>query len=189
MWTLKRGEVVESSWEDQASVWVSSSTVGFSPDDSMVALASYGGPYLEIRDAKSGEVMVTIQPHKSGTRAIGFSFDGTKIMTAGRDNILKLWDIRSGKLLSTFNMPSMPTINRILFSPQKNIMFTAHNDGSIIIWEVETWTAIKQFQAHEGWVEVIAQTPDGCALVTGGADKKVKYWDLGNMVIGSQCDS
>jgi WD40 repeat protein len=57
-------------------------------------------------------------------------------------------------------------------------MITAHNDGWITIWDIQTGTKLKQFYAHDGWVETIAVSPDGRGLASGGPDGKVKYWNV-----------
>jgi hypothetical protein len=46
------------------------------------------------------------------------------------------------------------------------------------IWSAETGGILKQFKAHDGWVETIAISSDGRGLASGGPYGKVRYWNL-----------
>ena len=46
------------------------------------------------------------------------------------------------------------------------------------MYDVQGGTLVDSFSGHENWVVSVAVHPDGTAFVTGGADGKVKLWDL-----------
>ena len=150
----------------------------FSPAGTVILIASSNRSALEIRDVESGNILRTLFVHKQGTRASAFSVDGTEIATVGMDNSFKRWHVESGKLLASYDTSDIAGINRVAFSSYRQLIITGHNDGSMIIWSVNTGTILKRFRAHDGWVETIAVSPDGKALASGGPLGKVKYWNL-----------
>ena len=154
----------------------------YSPAGSVVLVASSRSPKLEILEVKSGNIFRTINAHEQGTRASAFSSDGTEIATVGMDNSFKLWNVESGKLLNTYDTSAVFVINRVAFSSYGQLLITGHDDGSMTIWSAETESILKQFKAHDGWVETIAISPDGRGLVSGGPYGKVKYWNLAEIL-------
>jgi WD40 repeat protein len=153
-----------------------------SPAGSVVLVASSLMPKLEIRDVKTGNILRIIIAHEQGTRASAFSSDGTEIATVGMDNSFKLWNVESGKLLNTYDTSAVSVINRVAFSSYRKLLITGHDDGSMTIWSAETGSILKQFKAHDGWVETIAVSPDGQGLASGGPYGKVNYWNLAKIL-------
>ena len=54
---------------------------------------------------------------------------------------------------------------------------TGDADGSVRIWDTQTWTAVLTLQAHEHGVTSVAVSPDGHRLATVGWDGTLKIWD------------
>ncbi len=154
----------------------------FSPTNSMFSIASSKRSNLEIRDIKSGDIIQSLSVHERGVRASSFSSEGSEIATVGMNNGFRLWDVKSGELLETYDTSRISIINHIVFSPDGKLIITGHNDGSMVIWSVETGKVLKHFNAHDGWVETIAVSPNGRSLVSGGSDRKVKFWNLANIL-------
>ncbi|WP_372566551.1 NB-ARC domain-containing protein [Streptomyces aureus] len=50
-------------------------------------------------------------------------------------------------------------------------------DGTLKVWDTETWTCLDTVAAHAGVVTAIAVAADGSWLVTGSADHTAKVWD------------
>ena len=154
----------------------------FSPKGSVVLIASSKRPSLEIRDVASGDLLQTIFIHDQGTRATAFSTDGKRIATVGMDNGLKLWDVKSGKLLNSYDTSVVPVINRVVIASYRNLLITGHANGLISVWHHQTGKILKQFEAHNNWVEAMAVSTNGSGLVSGGPNGKVKYWNLAHIV-------
>jgi WD40 repeat protein len=57
-------------------------------------------------------------------------------------------------------------------------LITGGADKKVKIWDAATGKMLKEVDAHEKAVNVIALSPNGKTLATGGADKKVKLWSL-----------
>ncbi len=51
-------------------------------------------------------------------------------------------------------------------------------NGEILIYDIASSTLIETIKAHTATVWSIHVRPDERGLVSGGADKEVKFWDL-----------
>ena len=73
----------------------------FSPDGKLFVRTSWGFT-LEVREAKSGEILHTLEGHSNEVNGRTFSADGKLIVSASLDSTLKVWDTQTGKPLATF---------------------------------------------------------------------------------------
>ncbi|MEM6528213.1 MAG: hypothetical protein AAF653_07950, partial [Chloroflexota bacterium] len=54
---------------------------------------------------------------------------------------------------------------------------TAARDGTLTLWDVETGTALQQFEGHTERVTSVAITPDGTRIVSGSRDETAIVWN------------
>ena len=50
--------------------------------------------------------------------------------------------------------------------------------GELVLYDIATSTQLSSYKAHSGAVWGINVRPDGRGLVSGSADKDVKFWDF-----------
>jgi WD40 repeat protein len=94
-----------------------------------------GDKSIRLYGVPSGEVVATLKGHPRPTRAIAFSPDGQRIVTAGGSaNTLKLWDPASGEEILTLG-PQPAGLNSVAF----NASGTRIVSGSLE--EVRLWDA------------------------------------------------
>ncbi|MFA6584590.1 MAG: protein kinase, partial [Elusimicrobiaceae bacterium] len=51
-------------------------------------------------------------------------------------------------------------------------------NGSVQVWTTDTFTLVKQFNAHDSFVYSMAFSPDGKTLATAGGDDEIKLWEV-----------
>jgi len=55
------------------------------------------------------------------------------------------------------------------------------NDNAVILFEPATMLARRQFIGHLGAVNSLGESPDGRVLVTGSADRTIRFWSLAGL--------
>jgi hypothetical protein len=66
----------------------------------------------------------------------------------------------------------------LTYLPDGTRFFSAGRDGTIRIWEAETWEEVGMLTGHDDYVYSLAVTPDRRCLVSGSGDSTVRIWDM-----------
>jgi len=67
-------------------------------------------------------------------------------------------------------------ISALSWRDDANVLAAASEDGQVWLWEAESLSLVRKWQAHAGGVESLAFSHDG-HLATVGRDKKAAWWD------------
>lgn len=141
------------------------------------------GLHGSLHDVSSGAQLAAIDGNY-GT----FSPDGRYVFTSnGRDDLL-LYDARTGALLAQLLAPTelshvMTTgDSAVVFSPDGRRFAFSHNDGTISLWDVETFTRLEVLRGHFDWARQMVFSPTGDLLVSAAgianSDGQTFLWDL-----------
>jgi WD40 repeat protein len=66
----------------------------------------------------------------------------------------------------------------LVFSSNNALLAGSSPEGNVVIWDVKSGRALRNFSAHAGAVTAVTFSPDGKLLATGGSDRLTKLWDL-----------
>ena len=72
--------------------------------------------------------------------------------------------------------PYSGDVNTVAFSPDKNLMVMATEDGKAVVWNLATRTPVGQIP-HEKGVKSAVFSPDGVSILTACADGYVRIWN------------
>lgn len=64
-------------------------------------------------------------------------------------------------------------MNCIAFSPNGKYLVSGSKDSAILLWDIETNSAIKNFKGHTKSVNSLAFSPQGNFLVSGSEDSTI----------------
>jgi WD40 repeat protein/serine/threonine protein kinase len=137
--------------------------VAYSPTGTFAATAGDAGQ-VRVWDPRTNRTWVTLDGHTGAVAALAFSADGSVIASAGADGTVRLW-VLPVEVLDTarWTMNAVPWLRPIV-SPLLKVPTVA--------------PAVTVPDAHAGAVTCLTFAPDGRALVTGGADGFLRWWDL-----------
>ena len=150
--------------------------IAFSPDGE--TLASCGQDWsVKTWDVGKGSLLKSFEGHSDWVFAVAFSPDGKTLGSASRDGSARLWDVANGSLVRSFRVNARP-VHALAFLADGSFL-TGDDDSSIRRWTPSDGRLIALVAgAHDGPVTSLAVSSDGKTVATGGADRKLKLWDV-----------
>jgi WD40 repeat protein len=117
-----------------------------------------------------------LEGHKGFVWAVAFSPDGKRAVSGGNEEVIKLWDLETGKESRQVEARGF-RVHGLAFSSDSRRIASANYDGrTVSLWDAETGTELHRFEGHTGEVYDVAFSADGRFLVSGGEDKSVRVW-------------
>jgi WD40 repeat protein/serine/threonine protein kinase/energy-coupling factor transporter ATP-binding protein EcfA2 len=162
-------------------------TEAFSPDSQYFALTNGDYEYVSVHETASGNLLNTI--HVPGTPLSGvFSPDNRYILTGGRDNILRLWDVATGQLVRQF-IGHTNTVWNVAYSPDGRTVLSSSFDKTARLWDAATGEQLRSFPSHNfSAVSIVAYSPDGRYILIGSTDGTAQLANVGlDTLIQSVC--
>ncbi|KER28966.1 hypothetical protein T265_04343 [Opisthorchis viverrini] len=133
---------------------------------------------IKLWDPKTGESVTTMYIHKNTCTDVAWNDNGNWFLTASRDHLIKLFDLRNLKAeLQTFRGHKRDVM-RVAWHPFHECLFASGSaDGSIFYWLAGTDTELGAVEnAHESMIWSLAWHPLGHILVSGANDFATKFW-------------
>jgi len=131
----------------------------------------------------SWDALCQIQPkliipigHVHYATSAQFSPDGKWILTTGNDKTARIWDVKSGSLINSFDRQPW-YVNSANYSPDGRNIIIASSDNTAKIWDTESGRVLKTLEDHTSEVNNGSYSPDGKNIVTASSDKTAKIWD------------
>jgi len=147
--------------------------IAFSPDNTLLASASDDKTII-LWSVADGQKQHTLSGKNEGKIVnISFSSDGTQLLSSSSEGEIKLWDVFAGNAI--YVLAEFPFDNRSVFSPDGKVFASAD------LIAIKIWNAANGQQIHE-WsterAEMLAFSPDGRILVSGGSDGSLNLWNV-----------
>lgn len=117
---------------------------------------------------------VELQGHRTDIRSLDIS-DNKKLLATASNGLLKIWNTKTTNCLRTFECGYALAVK---FLPGGTLVVIGTKNGEIELYDLATSTLLETVEAHEGAIWSLDLTPDGKTLVTGSADKSIKFWDF-----------
>ena len=113
-----------------------------------------------------------LRGHRGAVTAVAFSPDEKLLASSGADNIVKLWDMTTGKELFTLR-GHLAAVTSVCFSPDGARLVSGA--GNVVkIWDVTTGKELASLPGHTAQVTSVAFSPDAVHVASGSEDKTVR---------------
>jgi WD40 repeat protein/tRNA A-37 threonylcarbamoyl transferase component Bud32 len=113
---------------------------------------------------------------RSSVGSLAVSPDGRLLATACSAGLVQLWNARDGKEIKTL-ASDHGAVACMAFSPDGKTLALGHGEY-VEFWDVADGILRRTLKANRGALRAIAFSADGTQLASGGADWKVKLWNL-----------
>ncbi len=123
------------------------------------------------------ELIRTIKSYTAGVTALAVTPDNQQIISGSRDNMIKVWNLNTGKEVFTLTGHTKP-ITSLSITNDGNKLISASEDATIKIWNFTTKTKIFTLTEHTASVTSVVITPDEKELISSSDDGSIKIWDL-----------
>jgi len=192
IWRLSDGVLLSEPAVNDGSVTNGGAYgVAFSPDGTIVATSgnapqapsssTASSKTVSLWDVATGALLKML-PTSCGSYAsgLGFSHDGTRLVTAGAMGNIEVWSIPAGTRLLT--IPFNGSVYTAHFSPDDSQLITAsYLIGTV--WNAATGAKIFDIPGLENEMNEAAFSPDGQLIVATADNGKVKVLDAaGNLL-------
>ncbi|MDJ0636528.1 MAG: NACHT domain-containing protein [Xenococcaceae cyanobacterium MO_188.B29] len=165
-----------------------------------------GGDYdgkIVLLNIKDNKELAKFEADKEWVWSVSFSPDGKKLVSGGKEGIVKLWDISKiianetensiykteksiidGSFLGSFFIPQAnskiePWILSVAFSPDGKTIVSGSENKIIRLWDIESRECLQPqpLTEHEKRVWSVVFSPDGKTFISGSDDKTIKIWN------------
>ena len=117
--------------------------------------------------------------HAFWVDSVTFSPDGKTLASGSSDTSIRLWDVRTGKVLRTL-AGHTGSVYSVDFSPDGKKIVSGSQDASIQVWDVNSGKALRTLTGYAAPVYSVAFSPDGKTVAGGSRDKTNRLWDVDN---------
>lgn len=151
---------------------ISKGTRGSSSD--LFVVACTDGTFRIINPV-TGRVEKSVDAHKGAVVCLAWNWDGTALVTAGEDGVVKVWS-QSGMLRATLASSNGVCIHSLAWGPESDqVLFTSGKD--LVIKPLQPSSKQLQWKAHDGIVLQVDWSPVTNLIVSGAEDGRYKVWD------------
>jgi WD40 repeat protein len=121
--------------------------------------------------------LLVLEGHGAIVRAVAFLPDGKRVLSAGDDGSLRLWDVQLGRQIRSFAGHRGPVISLAL-SAAGDRAISGGRDQTLRVWNVTLGTGVQVLHPRGGAVLKVALAPDGRRALSRTEGGTVQLWDL-----------
>ncbi|CAD8196067.1 unnamed protein product [Paramecium octaurelia] len=115
-----------------------------------------------------------LKGHHGSVNSISFSPDGKSFASCSDDKSIRLWEVRTGKIISMLEGENK--VCSVFFSPNGTTIASC-NGKFVSIWNLKKGKQILKLNGQE-YVNCVCFSPDGTILASGSKDQSICLWDV-----------
>ena len=154
--------------------------IRFSPDSALMITATGDWQQsmvmgeLRLWEVASGKELATLPGHTTEIKRIDITADGKRLVSAGSDRTMLIWDVAERKVVGTFKSEFVATSIAIL--PDRRRLATGDARGGVTLYDLDSGKLLVRYVGHTKVVPGIAVSTDGQRLASVSQDGTLKLW-------------
>lgn len=155
-------------------------------------LASCSMDYtVKIWNTETGKVELTL-PHRDLVTSFAFNYNGSLLVTTSRDKKLRIWDIRSGKVISEGNGHTGAKPSRVVWLGNTDRIittgFSKMSDRQVGVWDVNDIGkgpigGFLVIDSSSGVLIPVFDESNSILYIAGKGDGNIRYYEYENDVL------
>ncbi|KAK2013344.1 hypothetical protein LZ32DRAFT_557994 [Colletotrichum eremochloae] len=124
-----------------------------------------------------------LEGHRKAVYSVAFSHDSTLIVSASRDQTVRVWRTDTGECVQKLEDHSSQVYS-VAFSHDSTLIVSASWDKTVRAWRTDTGECVQQLHGHGDDVRSVAFSHDSACIVSASSDRTVRIWrtDTGECV-------
>lgn len=110
---------------------------------------------LKVWNWRTGECLSTFQGHSKGV--IGLHFDSNILVSGSADGTAKVWDFQNKGVCTLRGHTDW--VNAVRIDTPSRTVFTASDDFTVKLWDLDTKRCIRTFEGHSAHVQQVVLLP------------------------------
>ena len=158
---------------------IASRLAALNPALGVIAFAARDGT-VHLLDIDTGRLRVAQGRHDGPVTAMAFSADGHRLVTAGRDERLIVWDTDRATAVETLQARGAGPIQDVAVSADGRTAYTAGRDGTVVTWDLAGTRRLERPLIADGKpaaARLLAPSGDGSRFAIAGPTGSIAVFD------------
>ncbi len=129
----------------------------------------------------------TLTGHTEQVHACAWSPDGSRLVSAAHDGMIRIWDTRSAKPVGVVGQQArgllmLPdSLATCAWSSDGSRIAAAARSNALLVWDPKKGRTPDRLAGHQSYVSACAWSADGTKLASADRAGVVKVWDAGQL--------